>query len=152
MTFETLVTFLTIENNNLNIHSDPWIKSDRDSIRNSCDVLISSVLSSNSLGHLVKLALPLQIDPPHLQCPCQRIRITDQDQAYTFARLRTFLDHTDLVSQYQSLSRCLQSQPSCLRIHLQLLKIIFFWKLAASTKFPGKCTVSCSCSLREHKV
>ena len=31
-------TFLTIENNTLNIHSDPWIKSDRDSIRNSCDV------------------------------------------------------------------------------------------------------------------
>ena len=38
MTFETLITFLTIENNNLNIHSYPWIKSDRDSIRNSCDV------------------------------------------------------------------------------------------------------------------
>ena len=38
VTFETLVTFLTIENNNLNIHSDPRIKSDRDSIRNSCDV------------------------------------------------------------------------------------------------------------------
>ena len=36
--FVTLVTFLTIEKNNLNIHSDPWIKSDRDSIRNSCDV------------------------------------------------------------------------------------------------------------------
>ena len=39
VTFETLITFLTIENNNINIHSDPWIKSDRDSIRNSCDVL-----------------------------------------------------------------------------------------------------------------
>ena len=38
VTFETLKTFLTIENNNLNIHTDPWIKSDRDSIRNSCDV------------------------------------------------------------------------------------------------------------------
>ena len=37
-TFETLITFLTIENNNLNIYSYPWIKSDRDSIRNSCDV------------------------------------------------------------------------------------------------------------------
>ena len=34
-------TFLTIENNNLNIHSDPWIKSDRDSIRNSCDVFVT---------------------------------------------------------------------------------------------------------------
>ena len=42
MTFETLITFLTIENNNLNIHSYPWIKSDRDSIRNSCDVLTCS--------------------------------------------------------------------------------------------------------------
>ena len=38
LTFETLITFLTIENNNLNIRSDPWLKSDRDSIRNSCDV------------------------------------------------------------------------------------------------------------------
>ena len=38
MTFETLITFLRIENNILNTHSDPWIKSDRDSIRNSCDV------------------------------------------------------------------------------------------------------------------
>ena len=38
MTFETLIKFLTIEKNNLNIHSDPWIKSDRDSIRNSCNV------------------------------------------------------------------------------------------------------------------
>ena len=38
MAFETLITFLTIENNNLNIQSYPWIKSDRDSIRNSCDV------------------------------------------------------------------------------------------------------------------
>ena len=35
---ETLITFLAIENNNLIIHSDPWIKSERDSIRNSCDV------------------------------------------------------------------------------------------------------------------
>ena len=43
MTFETLITFLTIENNNLNIHSDPWIKSDRGSIRNSCDVFSSKV-------------------------------------------------------------------------------------------------------------
>ena len=40
VTFETLIAFLTIENNNLNIHSDPCIKSERDSIRNSCDVLI----------------------------------------------------------------------------------------------------------------
>ena len=39
VTFETLITFLTIENNNLNIQSYPWIKSDRDSIRNSCNVL-----------------------------------------------------------------------------------------------------------------
>ena len=38
--FETPITFLTFENNNLNIHSDTWIKSDRDSIRNSCDVLV----------------------------------------------------------------------------------------------------------------
>ena len=35
---ETLITFLAIENNNLIIHNDPWIKSERDSIRNSCDV------------------------------------------------------------------------------------------------------------------
>jgi len=42
VTFDTLITFLTIENNNLNIHSNPWIKSDRDSIRNSCDVFIKS--------------------------------------------------------------------------------------------------------------
>ena len=35
---ETLITFLAIENNNLIIHSDPWIKNERDSIRNSCDV------------------------------------------------------------------------------------------------------------------
>ena len=34
-----MISFLTIENKNLNIDSDPWIKSDRDSIRNSCDVL-----------------------------------------------------------------------------------------------------------------
>ena len=38
VTFETLITFLTIENSNLNIYSYPWIRSDRDSIRNSCDV------------------------------------------------------------------------------------------------------------------
>ena len=42
---ETLITFLAIENNNLIIHSDPWIKSERDSIRNSCDVLFSLVNS-----------------------------------------------------------------------------------------------------------
>ena len=41
VTFETLKTFLTIENNNLNIHTDPWIKSDRDSIRNSCNVFMN---------------------------------------------------------------------------------------------------------------
>ena len=35
-----MITFLTIENNNLNIQSYPWIKSDRDSIRNSCDVFL----------------------------------------------------------------------------------------------------------------
>ena len=35
---ETLIIFLAIENNNLIIHSDPWIKSERDSIRNSWDV------------------------------------------------------------------------------------------------------------------
>ena len=44
VTFETLITFMTIENNNLNIHSVPWIKSDRDSIRNSCDVFLYSCL------------------------------------------------------------------------------------------------------------
>ena len=42
MVFETLITFLTIENNNLNIHRDTWIKSDRDSIHNSCDVYVWS--------------------------------------------------------------------------------------------------------------
>ena len=40
MAFESLITFLKIENKNLNLHSDPWIKSDRDSIRNSCDVFL----------------------------------------------------------------------------------------------------------------
>ena len=40
MACEALITFLAIENNNLIIHSDPWIKSERDSIRNSCDVLM----------------------------------------------------------------------------------------------------------------
>ena len=38
VTFETLFTSLTIESNNLNIHSYPWIKSDRYSIRNSCSM------------------------------------------------------------------------------------------------------------------
>ena len=42
MTFDKLITFLTIENNSLNIHSDSWIKSDRDRIRNSCNVLEAS--------------------------------------------------------------------------------------------------------------
>ena len=45
MTFETLI--LTIENYNLNTHSVPWIKSDRDSIRNSCDVLKQYPLFDN---------------------------------------------------------------------------------------------------------
>ena len=36
---------------NLNIHSDPWIKSDRDSIRNSCDVCVAiTVFSQCSLA------------------------------------------------------------------------------------------------------
>ena len=47
--FVTLVTFLTIENNNLKIHSDPSIKSDRDSIRNSCDVLFSLLSCEESV-------------------------------------------------------------------------------------------------------
>ena len=37
LTLETLITLLTIENNNINNYFDLWIKSDRDSIRNSCD-------------------------------------------------------------------------------------------------------------------
>ena len=57
MTFETLITFLTIENNNLNIHSYPWIKSDRDSIRNSCDVFTFS-------GRARALGSAKNIDPP----------------------------------------------------------------------------------------
>ena len=36
--FETLITFLTIKNNNLIIHRYPCIKSDGDSVCNSCDV------------------------------------------------------------------------------------------------------------------
>ena len=40
MSFEALITFLTIENHTLNNHSDPWIKSDRDSICISCDVFL----------------------------------------------------------------------------------------------------------------
>ena len=36
--WDTDITFLTIENNNLKIQRYPWIKSVRDSIRNSCDV------------------------------------------------------------------------------------------------------------------
>ena len=35
-----------------NIQSDPWIKSDRDSIRNSCDVCIKS-LADMSVGGFV---------------------------------------------------------------------------------------------------
>ena len=34
---DTLITSLAIENNNLIIHSDSLIKSERDTIRNSCD-------------------------------------------------------------------------------------------------------------------
>ena len=51
MIFETLITFLTIENNNLNIHSDPWIKSDRDNIRNSCDVCAEDTVYSYITMH-----------------------------------------------------------------------------------------------------
>ena len=51
VTFETLIILLTIENNTFNIHSDPWIKSDRDSIRNSCDVCVAiTVFSQGSLA------------------------------------------------------------------------------------------------------
>ena len=39
--FLALITFLRIEINNPNIHSDPWLKCDRDCIRNSCDFLQS---------------------------------------------------------------------------------------------------------------
>ena len=37
------LTKLDSEKHNLNIHSDPWLKSGRDSICNSCDVLIVSL-------------------------------------------------------------------------------------------------------------
>ena len=53
LTFETLITFLTIENNNLNIQSYPWIKSDRDGIRNSCDVF--SICSLDKLADWLQL-------------------------------------------------------------------------------------------------
>ena len=42
MACETGITFLAIENNNLIIHSDPWKKSERDSIRNSCNAFLSA--------------------------------------------------------------------------------------------------------------
>ena len=54
VTVKTLITFLTIENRNLNIQSYPWIKSDRDSIRNSCDVFF---FSSNHIIHPSSLTL-----------------------------------------------------------------------------------------------
>ena len=39
LTLETLITFLKIgKKSNFNSHCDPWIRSDGDSIRNSCDV------------------------------------------------------------------------------------------------------------------
>ena len=59
MTFETLITFLTIENNNRNIHSDPWIKSDRDSIRNFCDVFVF-FSPANYPSEQTRPKLPLQ--------------------------------------------------------------------------------------------
>ena len=40
VTFETLITFMTIENNNLIIQIGPWIRSGRDSIFTSCNVLV----------------------------------------------------------------------------------------------------------------
>ena len=40
MTLETLIAFLTIENNNMDNYIDLWIESDGDSIRNSCDVFM----------------------------------------------------------------------------------------------------------------
>ena len=98
---------------------------------------------------------------PYLQCPCQktppplpRIRITDQDQANTFANSRIFLDHTDLVCQYHSLYT--QAGPAITaKLSEDPLVKDLFSKIAASTKFSGKCIVSCSCcssSLRKHKV
>ena len=56
MTFETLITFLTIENNNLKIHGDPRIKSDRDSIRNSCDVSVLG-LYSGEMGDFISFLI-----------------------------------------------------------------------------------------------
>ena len=50
MTLEALITFRTIENNNPNIHSDPLIKNYRDSIPNSCDVLISLSRGPSEFG------------------------------------------------------------------------------------------------------
>ena len=58
VTFETLITFLTIEYSKLNIHSDPWIKSDRDSIRNSCDVLILALVLCPFTLVLINLVVP----------------------------------------------------------------------------------------------
>ena len=56
---ETLITFLAIENNNLIIHSDPWIKSERDSIRNSCDVFSCPGSSIPTLADWVSQSVPL---------------------------------------------------------------------------------------------
>ena len=57
---ETLITFLAIENNNIIIHSDLWMKSERDSIRNSCDVLWTFPLGRFSVTSRQSLVLSFQ--------------------------------------------------------------------------------------------
>ena len=47
-----MITFLTIENNNINIHSDPSIKSHRDSIHTSCDGFFIQVCTFHLLLRL----------------------------------------------------------------------------------------------------
>ena len=55
--FETLVTFLTIMNNNFNIQRYPWIKSDGDIIFNSCSLLLlHNHFKINTIWHQVMLA------------------------------------------------------------------------------------------------
>ena len=58
---ETLITFLAIENKNLIIHDrDPRKKSERGSIRNSCDVLGDKDKAVNTLT----MALSASIGSP----------------------------------------------------------------------------------------
>ena len=60
LTLETLVKLLTIENNTINnILCDLWIKSDGDSIRNSCDVFFTRMSFSSAIRQCNGFQFPL---------------------------------------------------------------------------------------------